>query len=188
LHGNLSRAAFASVAIGLAVVIGACSSSGTPAPAHAGGASPSAAGASPAGGGTSPAPSAGGGGGTVPSDPCTLLTLADLQTATGLAFAAGAKQSAGTTVECDWFQTGNAGGGGVIVVVSPAGQGHYDTNKASGQAVPGIGDEAYWWDSTNTLYIKRSGLEIEIQVGVNKDASKNATAAKALAPVVLTKL
>jgi hypothetical protein len=141
--------------------------------------------ASPSAAGGDASPTGGGSAGSVTSDPCTLLSAADLKQATGVAFTSGEKQTTGSTVECDWFQSEDAAGGGVIVVVSPAGQGHFDANEASGTPVSGIGDAAYWWAATNTLYIKNGGLEIEVQVGTDKDPAKNSTAAQALAKVVL---
>jgi hypothetical protein len=157
--------------LALAIMLGACSASAPSASPRA-----------------SAVPSASAGGGTIPSDPCGLLSIADLKQATGVEFASGDKQTTGSTVECDWFQSGDAAGGGVIVVVSPAGQGHFDANKASGTAVTGIGDEAYWWGATDTLHIRTGGLELDVQVGTDKDPTKNATTAQALAKVVLAAL
>ena len=149
----------------LVLVLGACSSAATSAPASAGAASsapsaaaPSAPSSAPGSAAQSSPPAAGG----VPADPCATLTVEELQTVTGRAFQAGVKTVGATGAACQWTQQG---GNGLVAVAFRVLD--YGVFQANGQnpayrRVQGAGDEAYLIPQFDGIDVAKGNLEFTV--------------------------
>lgn len=107
-------------------------------------------------------PGGGGGNAQLPSDPCSLLTLDELHTATGKTFPAGVKGSASGTSECAWSIPGTAAT--VNLEVRQLDTSVYSV-LAGGSAntkVPGIGDQALLIPLISAIDVAKGSLEVLI--------------------------
>jgi len=185
-----------SVLLGLLLPVGllsACGGSPTPSPAagQASGPASSVGTASASAAQSAAAPSAGAsatgpGPGDIatPPDPCALLSTAELQAATGVAFPAGQKTSAGPLVECAWA----AGSKTAYLTIGPLDAKAFATGKSVSQAMTGLGDDAYVFPKPLELHVADVNLEITAQVALGADGGADTAAELALMRVVLVKL
>jgi hypothetical protein len=159
----------------LTLVVVACSQA---APAGAG--SAGAAGATTAGGGS------GGGSGSMPKDVCALLSAAELQSATGIAFDAGKSVAVTGGLGCEW----DAKSGLVSVNIFNLDHAQFVFNRdhLQGKPVPGVGDEAWAGGLSPEVSAAKGPLEIDVQV-VAPGMTNDVTAAEtALAKLVISRL
>ncbi|HEX7473317.1 MAG TPA: hypothetical protein VF323_09560 [Candidatus Limnocylindrales bacterium] len=192
-RAGVALATLAVLAVGL---LSACGS--TQAPSSAGGQTTGAASsvgvpsvsptqAGPASGAASASSSATAGGPgdiAIPADPCRLLSTAELQAATGVAFPAGQKTTAGPTVECDWA----AGSKTVYLTIGPLDAKAFAVGKSVSRAVRGVGDDAYAYPKPLELHVADVNLEVTAQVSLGGDAGADSAAELAVIKVALVKL
>lgn len=166
------------------VLLAACTTAGTPAPA-APGASSTAPGAASA----SSAPAGGGGGGDSAAA-CNYLSVSDIQSLTGAA-------SASFTGTIGSTATGDAGCGwhvpdGGVATRLYTGAGAADATDIwagvqSAPAVSGLGDEAHWDASADHLVVKVGAAFVYINVNGN-GVKDHEAAAIGLAKLIVPKL
>jgi hypothetical protein len=113
---------------------------------------------SPAGG----APGGGGGNAQLPSDACSLLTLDEVNTATGKTFQAGVKGGASGTAECAWTIQGNAATVNLEVRQFDASAYSVLAGGSANTKVPGIGDQALLIPLISTIDVAKGSLEFLI--------------------------
>jgi hypothetical protein len=136
-----------------------------------------------------------------PSDPCSLLTTAQVSTALGITVGAG-KQSG--QADCQWSQPGSGfGGKGILLeILGPMGNltavDRFNTVKnplpirgITKEPVGGIGDDAVYiaYDTTRiSLYVKKGSSVFRVQVTGLKEKEDAKAKEKALALDVLANL
>jgi hypothetical protein len=167
---SLWQALFAGI---LTLVLVACSQA---APAGAG--STGAAGATMASGGS------GGGTAAMPTDVCALLSAAELQSATGIAFDAGKAVAVSGGLGCEW----DAKTGLVSVNVFSLDHSQFIFNRdhTQGKPISGVGDEA--WANGTMVDAAKGTLEIDVQVAAPGMTNDVTAAETALAKLVVSRL
>lgn len=170
--------------LGVALLVGACSSSGSSTATPAGG-----------GGGAAgtPAPGGNGGAGNVSSiDACSLLTPDEIKAALGVDMKAGVPQTTDNQVECEWDSQKDSDAVGVSVSVATYDDALWKTLSSAGNAKPisGFGEAAFTGvPHAGDISIKQGGYEIDLGiVDFTLDNAKVGASAQSLAKLVLSRL
>ena len=116
--------------------------------------------------------------------PCDLLTLDELQSATGKTVAAG-KPKGGA--ECQWA-VGPTDEGNTVDVELFTADFYKGLAPSASVKVPGIGDEALWASGLETLYVKTGTRAFAVQVVLTADDTTLQTIAKSFALKVLERM
>ena len=173
--------------LGIAVLLGACSSGGSGATAT------TAPGGTTGAGGAGGATGSGGGTGAdgLPGSACALLTLTDIQQAVGAPVKPGAEQDSSGQVGCDWNGTTDTGPS-VGVTVATYDDTLWQAGSQAGYSSPvsGIGEAAFkGWPTAGTLNVKVKGLAVTVGVvDFTKPSADIDAESLALAKIVLSKL
>src|SRR5512143_2091261 len=145
--------------VGVALVVGACSSSGSPTATPAGGGG---------GGGGTQAPAGNGGTGNVAGiDACSLLTPDEIKAALGVDMKAGVPQATDTQVECEWDSQKDSDAVGVSVSVNKYDDALWKALSSAGNAKPisGFGEAAFTGvPHAGDIAIKQGGYEIDLGI------------------------
>jgi Protein of unknown function (DUF3558) len=174
----------------LTLLLGACSSASTPAPAAATSGAPSAATGQPS---IPPAvgPTGAATGGT--GDPCSLLTQAEVDTAAGQPLGPGAQ--AGALDDCQWSNSDFSGSVELEVGDWTAIKAESLGSGATLTAVPGVGDEAWTFNAAGNaaqLYVRKGTTGFKLLLGggqyIGSLADLGLAQEKALAAAVLGRL
>ena len=134
-----------------------------------------------------------GGGNASAIKACDLLTLEEIQQATGASMSAGKLQTTDTQASCDWSSPdGSSGASGVGVIVHEFDNVLWQAMTSSPHAIPvtGIGEQAYkGYPHSGDLSVKKGKYEVD--VGIVDFKHDNATvdaAALKLMNLVLSRL
>lgn len=167
--------------LGVALLLAACSASGSPTATPAGGG---------AGNGGSSSGPAGGGGSVTSINPCSLLTPAEIKTALDIDVKAGVAQNTDTQVNCDWESQDGTSSVGVSVAIYDDVLWQTMSKASAAKAISGFGDAAYTgYPHAGDIAIKKGGFEIDLGiVDFTADTAKVDAAAQSLATLVLSRI
>jgi hypothetical protein len=153
--------------LGIALLLVACSTSGSPA-----------------------ATGAGNGRSISSIDPCSLLTPAEIKTALGFDVKAGVAQSTDTQVDCEWESQDGGSSVGVTVAMYDDAVWQALSKTSNAKPISGFGDAAYTGvPHAGDIAIKKGSLEIDLGiVNFTIDEGKIDAADQSLATLVLSRV